>query len=97
MKIYAVLLTSLLSGTAYGACEQAEWAERPEIPNGREASFEEMVEAREAVTNYVEAGKAYLECFEPEPFVHNYIVGRLERAAETFNRERKEFLETREA
>lgn len=97
MKIVSVVLTALLSGPAYGACEKAEWAERPEIPNGREASFNEMVEAREAVSNYVEAGKAYLECFEPEPFVHNYIVGRLERAAETFNREREEFIETRGA
>ena len=56
-----------------------------------------MIEAREEVIGYVEAGKAYLECFEPEPFVHNHMVGRLERAAETFNRERERFLEKREA
>ena len=97
MKTYAVVLAALISGSAHGACENVSWGERPDIPDGREASFDEMIEAREEVTDYVETGKAYLECFEPEPFVHNYIVGRLERVAGKFNRERERFLEQRAA
>ena len=70
--------------------------DRPEIPNGLEASYEEMAEARQDVVSYVDAGKAYLDCHEPSPFVNNYIVRRLERVADAFNRERQRFIEARD-
>jgi hypothetical protein len=51
-----------------------------------------MMEAREAVAEYVEAGEAYMECVKPDNFVHNYYVDRLTRAAEEFNKEREQYL-----
>lgn len=97
MKKTAILLTALLAGPAFGACDDARWLERPDIPDGKRASFEEMADALDAVNAYIAAGEKYLECNKPEPFVHNFIVERLERAAKSFNRERKEFMAVREA
>jgi hypothetical protein len=92
MKNTIALVVALASGSAFGACDGAGWPEQPEIPNGMEASFEEMMEAREAVAEYVEAGEAYMECVKPDNFVHNYYVDRLTRAAEEFNKEREQYL-----
>ncbi len=92
MKNTIALVVALFSGSAFGACDGAGWPEQPQVPNGLEASFEEMMEAREAVTEYVEAGEAYMECVKPDTFVHNYFVDRLVTVAEDFNEEREQFL-----
>lgn len=92
-----VLLAALASGTAVADCEKAALLDRPEIPDGREASYEEMLEARSAVSAYVDAAEAYIACVEPEAFQHNYFVQRIERVAEKFNLERERYLERQEA
>ena len=96
MKTTVVLLAVLASGSAFGACEDAALLERPDVPKGREASFEQMLDALDAVTAYVKSGEAWLNCVNPEPFVYNSVAERLERVAKTFNRERERFLEQRE-
>jgi hypothetical protein len=97
MKATFVLLATLASGAAFGACKDAALPEIPAIPNGAEASFEEMLEAQESVASYVDGAEAYLDCVKPEPFMHNYLVERIERTAERFNTERSTFLQRREA
>lgn len=92
MKNTIALVIALASGSAFGACDGKGWPERPEIPDGKQASFEQMMEAREAVAEYVAAGEAYMACVNPDVFVHNYFVDRLVTAAEKFNKEREQFL-----
>ncbi|MDJ0879195.1 MAG: hypothetical protein QNI86_11325 [Halieaceae bacterium] len=92
MKKTIALVAALASGSAFGACDGNGWPERPEIPNGEVATFEQMIEAQEAVAEFVKAGEAYMECVKPDNFVHNYYVDRLMRAAEDFNSEREAFL-----
>ncbi len=93
MKTTIALVAALVSGSAFGACEGKGWPETPDVPNGAEATFEQMMEAREAMADYVKAGEAYMECVSPsDSFVHNYYVDRLVRAADDFNAEREEFL-----
>ena len=91
MKTTVVLVAALLSGSAFGACKDAEWMDRPETPNGQEATREQMLDARDAVTQYVRGGEAYLNCVNPDPYVYNHLVGRLESSARQFNRELKHF------
>ncbi len=97
MKSIIVLLAALASGSAFASCKDARLADYPSIPNGQEATFEQMLEAQEAVAAYVRSGEAYLNCVNPEPFVYNYMVQRMERTADRFNQERAEFLQRREA
>jgi hypothetical protein len=97
MKSTFVLLAVLASGSAFGACEKAAIAERPEVPNGEVATIEQMQEARAAVAAYVDAMEAYLECVEPPAFQHNYIVTRLEGVADEFNAQRERFVQRQEA
>lgn len=92
-----VLLAALASGAAVADCENAVLKERPDVPDGSVASFDEMFEAREAVVAYVDAAEAYIACVEPEPFQHNFFVQRIERVADEFNRERERYLERQEA
>jgi len=97
MKPMFALLAVLASGSAFGACNNAHLPETPAIPDGLSASFEEMKQAREDVAGYVEGAEAYLECVKPNAMMHNYVVSRIERTAETFNAEREEFLQRQEA
>ncbi len=93
MKTTIALVAALVSGSAFGACDGKGWPEKPEVPNGEVATFEQMMEAREAMAEFVKAGEAYMECVNPDDsFVHNYYVDRLVRAAADFNAEREEFL-----
>ena len=69
----------------------------PTIPDGRQASFEQMAEARAAVAAWVDSGIDYLDCVKSHPFLHNLVVERLERTAGRFNRERARYLRQREA
>lgn len=96
-KATVVLLAALASGGAVADCGKAALLERPAVPDGREATFEEMLEAREAVAAYVDAAEAYIACVEPEPFQHNFFVQRIERVAEEFNLERERYLARQEA
>lgn len=97
MKSTFVLLAALASGSAFGACDKAAMLDTPNIPNGAEATLEQMEAAHDAVAVYVESAEAYLECVKPEPFVYNYVVDRLERTATRFNAEREAFLQRTEA
>ena len=97
MKPIIVLLAALATGSAHASCYKAALPEFPAVPNGADASFEEMLDAQNAVMSYVESAEAYLDCVKPEPLMHNYLVERMERAADRFNSEREEFLQRREA
>ena len=71
------------------------------IPEGREATLEEMLEAQTAVRNYVTAMEAYLACVDEEMTVagddapevfktimfsrHNVAVAEMEAVANHFN------------
>ena len=92
MKKTFALVAALASGSAFGACNGEGFPEKPEIPSGEVATYEQMQEAREAMAEFVKAGEAYMECVKPENFVHNYFVDRLVTAAEEFNAERETFL-----
>jgi len=97
MRTTLVLVAALLSGTASAACKDAAWLERPAIPNGEEANFEQMEAARQSVTAYIKEREAYLDCVKPEAFVHNYMVGRIMRTAQAFNKQRERFLQQKTA
>ncbi len=87
----AVIATLLYANTALGDCENAAQQEAPVIPNGINASLEQMIEAREAVIQYLDNRSNYIECVKPQPFMHNYQVSRMERVAKTFNLQRQRF------
>ena len=97
MKMIVVLVASLMSATAFGNCSDAALLDRPDIPLGQEANLEQMLAAQAAVRSYVRSGETYLNCVEPEPFVYDLIVHRLERTAKRYNRERSRYLEQQEA
>jgi hypothetical protein len=97
IKATVVLLAALASGAAFADCDKAALKERPDVPDGGVATMEQMLDAREAVATYVSAAEAYLQCVEPVPFQHNYIVSRVESVAAVFNEERQRFLQREEA
>ena len=97
MKAIVVLLAALASGATYADCRNAALLDKPEVPNGSEATIEQMEQAHEAVAEYVAAGEAFLACAQPPAFQHNYVVQRIERAAEEFNIELERFNQSREA
>ena len=93
-----VALIALAGGSAAIACEYPPLVT---IPEGREATLEEMLEAQTAVRNYVTAMEAYLACVDedmtvagedaPETFKnimfsrHNVAVAEMEFVANHFN------------
>ncbi|MEM0954619.1 MAG: hypothetical protein AAGI24_10815 [Pseudomonadota bacterium] len=97
MKQTIALLAVLASGSAFGACDNARIPAVPAIPDGVDASYEEMQGAREAVAEYVESAEAFLDCVQPIPMMHNYVVERIERTANEFNAEREVFLQQQDA
>ena len=93
-----VAFVALAGGSAAVACEYPPLVT---IPEGREATLEEMLEAQTAVRNYVTAMEAYLACVDeemtaagddaPEVFKtvmfsrHNVAVAEMEAIANHFN------------
>lgn len=93
-----VALIALAGGSAAIACEYPPLVT---IPEGREATLEEMLEAQTAVRNYVTAMEAYLACVDEEMTVagedapvtfknimfsrHNVAVAEMEFVANHFN------------
>ena len=87
--------------TGAGAAVACEYPPLVTIPEGREATLEEMLEAQTQVLNYVTAMEAYLACVDeeltvagddaPEQFKsimfsrHNVAVAELEAVAAHFN------------
>ena len=97
MKAIVVLLSVLASGAAFANCQDAALLDKPAVPDGSAATLEQMEQARDAMAEYVAAGEAFLDCAEPPAFQHNYVVQRIERAAEEFNAELERFKQTRQA
>lgn len=100
----AALASGMLAGAAALACETPAMVE---VPDGATATTEQMVQAREAVTEYVAAMEEYLVCVDeemqvagddaPEEFKslmiqrYNAAVSEMETVAAAFNEELREF------
>jgi len=96
MKKLSLIFALLVSAQASADCQNARLLERPEVPDGRTATMDEMLQARGQVLAYIDGARAYLDCVEPEPFVHNHVVNRIERVARVFNTQRDVFLQRQE-
>jgi len=61
-----IIVLGMLVASAASAAESRDCSapEKPELPDGENASQEEMVQAGEAVRTYVEASRARLKCLE---------------------------------
>lgn len=102
----AALVPGLLVATGALACETPTMVE---VPDGATATTEQMVAAREQVTEYVAAMEEYLACVNdeieaagenaPEEFKalmiqrHNAAVSEMETVAAAFNEELRAFRE----
>lgn len=70
------------------------------IPDGKSASAEEMNRAQAAVSAYVAAGEAYIECVDSEQGrnqaerVRNAMLDDMEKIAGAFNRQLRVFRKT---
>ncbi|MFK8052603.1 MAG: hypothetical protein AB8F65_06485 [Woeseiaceae bacterium] len=65
-KLTAVLSASVLAvswGSAFAACE---YPSKVDIPNGAEASKDEMVAGSKAIKGYMETMNTYLDCIAEE-------------------------------
>jgi hypothetical protein len=91
VKLAIGIFIALLSTRAVADCKRLDWQSPLPGVHDLEANAQQMSEAREQVASYVAASQAYLECARPEPFLHNYIVSRMEQAATEFNRQRTRY------
>jgi hypothetical protein len=91
VKLAIGIFIALLSTSAVADCKRLDWQSPLPGVHDLEANAQQMSEAREQVASYVAASQAYLECARPEPFLHNYIVSRMEQAATEFNRQRTRY------
>ncbi len=62
-KTLTLISLSLLSATALGNCE---YPPRIDIPNGAEASKEDMLAGQKAIKSYMDTMNTYLDCIEEE-------------------------------
>ena len=93
MKLATTLLLTALAAPALSDCSLPDWDKPPAIPDGTMASVQDMVQARNDVSDYVKRTQSYLDCSSNIPFVHNVIVYELEKVAAEFNYERGRFLD----
>ena len=54
----------LALGLSAGAAADCARPDAPTVPDGDTASLEQMLEAQQAVVDYMDAGNAYLECLQ---------------------------------
>lgn len=103
---HGALVPSLLVAAGALACETPTMVE---VPDGATATTEEMVQARQQVTEYVAAMEEYLACVNdeietagedaPEEFKalmiqrHNVAVSEMETVAGAFNEQLRAFRE----
>ena len=95
MKTLIAASALLLSANALAECPaMTPWpeTERPAIPDGATASYEEMQAAGAAVQDYVATIENYLEC-EPQRVLlrHDHLVDLAGDAARLYNAERESF------
>ena len=85
----ALLLTALLiSPLAQAAdCRSARVPDVPVIPDGAEASLDEMYSAQTSVKEYVATGVNYLNCIGTGSPIYNHMVSKLNRVAGSYNDE----------
>ncbi|MEN7343309.1 MAG: hypothetical protein AAAFM81_10220 [Pseudomonadota bacterium] len=62
-RLVFIAAMASLSSVAYGACD---YPSRITIPNGTDASKEEMLEGSKAIKAYMNDMNAYLDCLESE-------------------------------
>lgn len=90
-----------VSGQILKTCKQAPTSEKPSIPNGMQASKDDMISAMNAVKAYNAKGYAYLSCLdklqaswgkdvtptqkEIIAIFHNRVVKDMQDVAELFN------------
>jgi hypothetical protein len=91
VKLAIGIFIALLSTSAVADCTRLDWQSPLPGVHDLEANAQQMSAAREAVAVYVADSQAYLECARPEPFLHNYIVSRMEQAASGYNQQRKQY------
>ena len=87
-KLSSAVLTltfALASNASFAnICDKDALPERPAIPNGESANFDEMAKARNAVALYVEANSTYVNCL-PSSYLRDIKVNRIHRVADRFN------------
>ncbi|MFK7731537.1 MAG: hypothetical protein AB8B48_07925 [Pseudomonadales bacterium] len=65
-KLETTLVALLLSSAASFSWAECDRPERPAVPNGSEATMDDMVAGQTAVKAYVADGDAYIKCLEAE-------------------------------
>ena len=62
-KLMVTIAISMISAVAFAACD---YPKRIDIPNGAEATKEEMIAGQRAIKTYMDAMNTYLDCIESE-------------------------------
>lgn len=62
-KLLITVSLMAISAVAFGACD---YPRRIDIPNGAEASKDEMIAGQRAIKTYMDAMNTYLDCIEAE-------------------------------
>lgn len=92
MKHLLAIPALFFAAGAMAECPASMPSSAPAIPNGQEATHEQMYEAQVAVNEYVHAIEAYLDCrSELHPLQHSRSVYLAEAAAESYNVELNKF------
>jgi hypothetical protein len=92
MKLLAVI-PAFFAVNAWAACPY-EIPQKPVgVPNGAEATLDEMVAAQVSAQTYVEEIDIFVSCRKRAlgKMRHNYMVGEAERVAELYNVELRRF------
>ena len=111
VKLRSVMLASVATLSATSAFAACESPQEVSVPDGSQATMEEMLAAQQAVKSYMAAMEDYLKCLEGEyrpeggtqtqeelkalraqhDSEHNSAVGAMERVANSFNEQIREY------
>lgn len=98
MKRFIVLTLFLASVGAHAECPRSLPTERPDIPDGKTATADSMLQAQKSTASYVHNIEDYLSCWQPmlTNSNHNRLVNKAMAAATAYNRELKRFRQREE-
>ncbi|MBN7795676.1 hypothetical protein [Parahaliea mediterranea] len=92
MKHLLAVPALVFAANAMAQCPASMPESTPVVPNGQEASHEEMYHAQVAVKDYVDAIETYLDCrSELHPLQHSRSVYLAETMADSYNAELAKF------
>lgn len=91
MKIVLAILLFGLALKASGACSVKRPGELPMLPDGAEASEEEMHRAQLTAENFLLQAEAYIDCRVMNHRQHEALVAQLEHFSERYDEELIEY------